>query len=124
MAAESGAAGASTVPRLYDASTRTDLVDWGVQPDALEGDSRSSGRLVHKGPGNQPESGIWVCTPGRWRLHIPRDELCHFVAGRATYRSDAGEVIEITPATLVLFPAGWRGECTVHETLRNTYLLA
>jgi len=35
-----------------------------------------------------------------------------------------GEVIEITPATVVLFPAGWRGECTVHETLRNTYLLA
>ena len=115
---------ATTVPRLYEASTRVDLVDWGVQPDAIEGVSRSSGRLVHKGPGNVPESGVWVCTPGRWRLHIPRDELCHFVAGRATYRSDAGEVIEITPATLVLFPAGWRGECTVHETLRNTYLLA
>ena len=114
----------STVPRLYEASTRVDLVDWGMQPDAIEGASRSSGRLVHKGPQNQPESGVWVCTPGRWRLQIPRDELCHFVAGRATYRSDAGEVIEITPATLVLFPAGWRGECTVHETLRNTYLLA
>jgi len=114
----------TTVPRLYAASSRDDLVDWGVQPDALEGVSRSSGRLVHKGPDNRPESGIWVCTPGRWRLCIPRDELCHFVAGRATYRSDGGEVIEITPATLILFPAGWTGECTVHETLRNTYLLA
>ena len=39
--------GATTVPRLYDASTREDLVDWGVQPDAIEGLSRSSGRLVH-----------------------------------------------------------------------------
>jgi uncharacterized cupin superfamily protein len=124
VAADRDTTRGTTVPRLYDASHRTDLVDWGVQPDAIEGVSRSSGRLVHKGPNNQPESGVWVCTPGRWRLHIPRDELCHFVAGRATYRSDTGEVIEITPATLVLFPAGWRGECTVHETLRNTYLLA
>ncbi|MCF6098368.1 cupin domain-containing protein [Mesorhizobium muleiense] len=114
----------SSAPHLHQASTRTDLVDWGAQPDALEGASHSAGRLVHKGPNKQPESGIWVCTPGRWRLAIPRDELCHFVAGRATYRSDNGEVIEVSAATVVMFPAGWIGECTVHETIRNIYMLA
>ncbi|QKC94268.1 cupin domain-containing protein [Mesorhizobium sp. NZP2298] len=114
----------SSAPHLHHASTRTDLVDWGTQPDALEGASHSTGRLVHKGPNNQPESGIWVCTPGRWRLSIPRDELCHFVAGRATYRSDVGEVIEVSTGTVVMFPAGWTGECTVHETMRNVYMLA
>ncbi|ESY55170.1 MULTISPECIES: cupin domain-containing protein [unclassified Mesorhizobium] len=114
----------SSAPHLHQASTRTDLVDWGAQPDALDGASHSTGRLVHKGPNNQPESGIWVCTPGRWRLSIPRDELCHFVAGRATYRSDAGEVVEVAAGTVVMFPAGWTGECTVHETMRNVYMLA
>jgi uncharacterized cupin superfamily protein len=113
-----------SAPHLYQASTRNDLVDWGIQPDALEGTSHSSGRLVHKGPNNQPECGIWVCTPGRWRLSIPRDELCHFVAGRATYRANDGEVINIESGTVVLFPAGWTGECTVHETMRNVYMLA
>jgi uncharacterized protein len=113
----------SSAPHLPHASTRTDLVDWGVQPDAIEGVSRSTGKLVHKGPNNQPESGVWVCTPGCWRLSIPRDEFCHFVAGRATYRSDEGEVIEVTPETVVMFPAGWAGECTVHETIRNIYML-
>ena len=108
----------SSAPHLHQASTRTDLVDWGVQPDALEGASHSTGRLVHKGPNNQPESGIWVCTPGRWRLAIPRDELCHFVAGRATYRSDVGEVIEVSAGTVVMFPAGWAGECTVHSPVQ------
>lgn len=115
---------ASTAPHLHEASTRTDLVDWGLQPDALDGASASSGRLLFKGPGHSPETGVWVVTPGRWRLSIPRDEFCHFVAGRATYRSDAGEVIEVAAGTAVLFPAGWTGECTVHETLRNTYMLA
>ncbi|RWP95668.1 cupin domain-containing protein [Mesorhizobium sp.] len=114
----------SSAPHLHQASTRTDLIDWGAQPDPLEGASHSTGRLVHKGPSNQPESGIWVCTPGRWRLAIPRDELCHFVAGRATYRSNDGEVIEVSAATVVMFPAGWAGECTVHETIRNIYMLA
>src|SRR5687767_4766316 len=69
------AAVTSSAPYLYEASTRTDLLDWGVQSDAIEGVSCSTGRLVHKGPDNRPETGIWVCTQGRWRLSIPRDEL-------------------------------------------------
>lgn len=113
-----------SAPFLREASTRTDLIDWGVQPDPIAGVSHSSGRLVHKGPGNRPESGIWVCTPGRWRLSIPRDELCHFVAGRATYLSDSGETVEIAAGTVVMFPAGWTGECNVHEAMRNIYILA
>ncbi len=115
---------ASSAPHIHGATTYDDLVDWGEQPDCAEGPSRSSGRLLFKGPGNQPETGIWVCTPGRWRLSIPRDEFCHFVAGRAIYRSDAGETLEVGPGTAVLFPAGWTGECTVIETMRNIYMLA
>lgn len=114
----------ASAPHIHGATRFDDLVDWGGQPDAIAGASRSSGRLLHKGPGNSPEVGIWVCTPGSWRLAIPRDEFCHFLAGRATYRSDAGETIEVGPGTCVLFPAGWSGTCTVHETMRNSYMLA
>lgn len=113
----------SSAPHLTDASTRTDLVDWGVQAGAISGASQSTGRLVHKGPDSRPEIGIWVCTPGHWRLSIPRDEFCHFVAGRATYTRDTGEVTLITPGTAVFFPAGWTGTCEVHDTMRNTYYL-
>jgi uncharacterized cupin superfamily protein len=113
----------SSAPHIPNASTHSDLADWGVQPNALDGASHSSGRLLYKGPNNQPESGIWVCTPGRWTLSIPRDELCYFMSGRATYRSTEGEVIEVAAGTTVMFPAGWAGECTVHETMRNSYML-
>lgn len=113
----------SSAPHIRGARDYADLVDWGVQSDALEGQSHSSGRLLFKGPGNSPEVGLWVCTPGTWRLSIPRDELCHFLAGQAVYRHDNGEVIEVGPDTLVLFPAGWTGQCEVIETLRNTYML-
>lgn len=62
---------AGITPYLEAVSSRTDLVDWGVQSDAIEGVSHSSGRLLFKGPNNSPETGLWVCTPGRWRLSIP-----------------------------------------------------
>ena len=116
---------ASSAPYIQGVTTWSeDLADWGVQPDALEGESHNSGRLLWKGPvANRPESGVWVCTPGRWRLKLPADELCHFVSGRATYRSDDGEVIEVSPGTVVHFREGWAGECTVHETIRNVYML-
>lgn len=116
---------ASTAPYLQEASRWDEsLADWGFQPDALEGASRSRGRLLWKGDGGRPEVGLWVCTPGRWRLSLPADELCHFVAGRAVYRSDAGEVIEVGPGTVTHFPRGWTGECEVLETMRNLYMLA
>ena len=100
------------------------LKDWGHQPNPIAGHSKSDGVLLHKGPDGQPEVGLWQCTPGTWPLEIPRDELCHFVSGRATYTHESGEVIEIVPGTVVLFPAGWKGTCTVHDTMRNVYMLS
>jgi len=118
----------SSAPHITDATTYDDLVDWGKQPDCIEGNSKSTGRLLFKRPdpavgGNSPEAGLWVCTPGKWPLKIPRDEFCHFIAGRATYVRDDGETIEVRPGTCVHFPAGWSGICTVHETIRNAYML-
>lgn len=111
----------SSAPHIQGAGSYDDLADWGTQAG---GQSRNTGRLLFKGPGNSPETGVWVCTPGTWPLSIPRDEFCHFVSGRATYTRDAGEVIEVGPGTCVHFVAGWTGTCTVHETIRNTYMLS
>lgn len=113
----------SSAPHIHDTSGFSDLVDWGEQPNCMSGPSRSSGRLLFKGPNNEPEIGVWVCTPGKWPLSIPRDEFCHFIAGRATYVHESGEVIEVRPGTCVHFSSGWTGVCTVHETIRNTYML-
>ena len=113
----------SSAPHLRSASTRADLVPWGAQPNPVTGASQSSGRVLYKGPNGRPEAGLWTCTPGRWRLSIPADELCYFVAGRAEYLRDNGESVQILPGTLVLFPGGWQGECTVQESIRNTYML-
>ena len=114
----------STAPHIHRVSSPgLELADWGPQPHMLEGASHSSGRLVFKGPGNRPEVGLWRCTPGRWRLKLPADELCYFFAGRATYRGDSGETIEVFPDTVVHFKEGWAGEATIAEPIAVTYML-
>lgn len=100
-----------------------DLKDWGVIPTMLEGESKTSGVLLHRNADGSSECGIWVCTPGTWGCKVERDEFCHFLEGRCTYTSEDGEVIEIVPDTIAFFPSGWTGTCLVEETVRKVYMI-
>jgi len=108
---------------LKNPSVAQDLKDWGVIPTMLEGESRTSGVIIYKGEDGSPETGVWVCTPGFWSCEVERDEFCHFIAGRATYTHDSGEIIDIHPDTAAFFQAGWKGTCRVHETVRKVYMI-
>ena len=110
-------------PMMQDPLDIGDLTDWGPIDTMIEGQSYTSGKLLYKGPGGSPESGIWICTPGVWNCHVTGDELCHFLVGRCTYTHESGEVIEITPDTAAFFPKGWRGTCAVIETVRKVYMI-
>jgi uncharacterized cupin superfamily protein len=110
-------------PTLRNPKAVGDLVDWGPVPDMIEGQSHTSGVLLHKGEGGESECGIWVCTPGTWRCHVTSDEFCHFLEGSCTYTHESGEVIEIEPDTAAFFAAGWKGTCRVEETIRKVYMI-
>jgi uncharacterized protein len=115
----------SSAPHLEAPATYAGpLKDWGHQANAIAGNSKSDGVLLHKGVNGRPEVGLWQCSPGTWPLDIPHDELCHFVSGRATYTHESGDVIEVCAGSVVLFPAAWKGICCVHETMRNVYMLS
>lgn len=80
----------SSAPHIHNATTFDDLVDWGAQPNMVEGTSQSMGRLLHKGPENIPETGIWDCTRGGGGCH------CH-----ATSSAILSLVARVTPMTMV-----------------------
>ena len=101
----------------------TETVDWGVIPTMIEGTSKVSGVVLHKGPAGQSECGLWICTPGKWECHVTSDEFCHFLEGRCTYVHKSGDVIEVMPDTAAFFPQDWKGICTVHETIKKVYMI-
>lgn len=114
----------SSAPHIVDpAAYAGPLSDWGAIPTMLEGQSSTSGVLLHRNADGSAECGIWECTPGLWACVVTRDELCHFLRGRCTYAHEFGEEIEIVPGTLAFFPQGWRGTCRVHETVRKAYMI-
>ncbi|MEM8813973.1 MAG: cupin domain-containing protein [Pseudomonadota bacterium] len=114
----------SSAPHISGVSTWDGpLTDWGGHLEPIDGRSRNSGRLLWKGANGLPEAGLWICTPGSWRLTLPRDEMCHFLAGCAIYRSDDGEEIEVRPGMVVHFREDWAGTVEVFETIRSVYML-
>ncbi len=113
----------STVAILQDPANIATEADWGIIPTMLEGESHTSGILLHIGENGESECGVWECTPGLWQCHVERDEFCHFLSGQCDYVSDIGENIHIEPDTVAFFPAGWKGTCRVTETVRKVYMI-
>ena len=69
------------------------------------------------------ETGIWECTPGRWRRQIVQQEFCHIIAGRCTFTPDGGEPMEIKAGDALMMPANTTGVWDIQETVRKTYVL-
>ena len=113
----------SSAPHLYNSKAVENVVDWGLIPTMINGESRTSGVLLHRNEDGTSETGIWICTPGTWHCHVTSDEFCHFLEGSATYTHESGEVIEIRPDTVAFFPKDWKGVCQVHETVRKSYMI-
>jgi uncharacterized cupin superfamily protein len=89
-----------------------------------------SGDIVVRGfaPFIQPEqkivAGSWESEPGisRWEF-LSRGEFIHVIAGRMTVQEDGQEPLELTTGMSAVFPMGWTGIWTVHETLRKVFVI-
>ena len=116
---------ASSAPHMRDAAGLVDgLADWGGHQMPIDGLSLNRGRLLFKAEDGLPEAGLWRSTPGSWRLVLPADELCYFIAGRARYTADDGETVDCAPGVLAHFKEGWRGRVEVGEEIVVSYMLA
>jgi uncharacterized cupin superfamily protein len=74
-------------------------------------------------PDGSVETGTWESTPGQFRRAVMDAEFSHFIAGRATFRADDGQVLEFAAGDCAYFPPFSRGTWIIHETLRKTYVV-
>jgi uncharacterized cupin superfamily protein len=98
-----------------DAELEADPLDPG---QILEGDPRTSALVLRKTP-DGAESGIWRCTPGRFR-DTETAEAFVVLEGKATIEW-AGGTIDVGAGDLCHLAAGTETVWTVHETLLKRY---
>ena len=87
------------------------------------GEPVAATRCISEARTDGVETGIWECSPGRWRRHIVQQEFCHFISGHCTFTPDGGEPIEIRAGDAILFPQGTTGIWDIHETVRKSFVL-
>jgi uncharacterized protein len=74
-------------------------------------------------PDGRVESGTWQSTPGQFRRAVMDAEFSHFIAGRATFVADDGQIVEFSAGDAAYFPPLTHGTWIIHETLRKTYVV-
>ncbi|OEY65437.1 cupin domain-containing protein [Marinobacter sp. X15-166B] len=96
------------------------------QPTAqsLSGEITTRSHVFFKGEEQPITAGTWECEPGRSRWEfMTRGEVIHVLSGRMTVEQDGGETLELTAGSSAVFPVGWCGFWTVHETLRKVFVI-
>jgi len=96
------------------------------QPSAepLSGEIMTRSKIFFTSDDQKIVSGTWECEPGtsRWEFKT-RGEVIHVLSGRMTVQRDGEAGVELTAGASAVFPVGWCGEWTVHETLRKVFVV-
>jgi uncharacterized protein len=106
----------------------TDLEDWGALElplaAALGEPMPTHGLTLWETADAAVTTGTWQCGPGESRWDFTDNaEFIHVLSGSMTCVEDDGTVTEVTPGSTVVFPKGWGGTWTIHETLRKVYVI-
>jgi uncharacterized protein len=109
----------------FRAAERSDLEERLLeQPSAepLTGDIMTRSLVPFVSKDGKILCGTWECEPGasRWEF-LERGEFIHVLSGRMTVQRDDGQIVELTAGSSAVFPVGWTGTWTVHETLRKVF---
>jgi uncharacterized cupin superfamily protein len=109
----------------FRAQELVDLEEKPLQPPSAEpltGDILTRSAVPFVSADGRTLCGTWECEPGvsRWDFH-DRGEFIHVISGRMTVQPDGGPAVELTPGSSAVFPIGWCGTWTVHETFRKVF---
>lgn len=71
----------------------------------------------------QPDIGVWECSPGRYRRQILSAESMHILCGEAVFTPDGGAPVRLVAGDVVFFPSNTLGEWDIRSTLRKMYVV-
>jgi uncharacterized cupin superfamily protein len=92
--------------------------------DPLTGTIMTRGHIFFTSDDQKIVSGTWECEPGasRWEFKT-RGEVIHVLSGSMTVQQDGEEGVLLSAGSSAVFPVGWCGVWTVHQTLRKVYVV-
>ncbi|PWV98225.1 hypothetical protein DFR52_105206 [Hoeflea marina] len=102
-----------------------DLGEFKPKPTSFSDGQREAAVELWASAGGMTRIGVWECTPGRFGADRTQSlEICHILSGSATVEGkQGGDARHLRAGDVLVLPLGWKGEWTIHETVRKTYVL-
>lgn len=80
-------------------------------------------RVAFKSSTDATSTGVWECSPGKWRRQVAEAEFSTFLSGRCTFTPDGGQAIVLEAGDSVYFHPNMNGEWNIIETVRKAYVI-
>ncbi len=110
------------LPFVPQAVAVNDLEDWGAHKRPLEDTAPHTYGKIYYSDDQGRENGIWECTPGKYRLERPSDEMCYILEGHWILTGDEDDVYELKAGDMIMLKKGWAGVSHVVEKVRKVYM--
>jgi uncharacterized cupin superfamily protein len=91
--------------------TKMEDTEWGpVAPEkVLSGMPRCTYKILYTDPSKEFYTGVYECSPGKWRVHYEEDEFCALHEGHVRITTADGLMYEFKAPECYTLPAGFDG---------------
>ena len=101
-----------------------ELDDWGPVPVPLsEPACTLRGKEVKIAGAGHADTGIWECSPGKFRRQVQAGEVMHILSGECTFTPDGKAPLHIRAGDTLFMPPRTMGVWDIKSTVRKVYVL-
>ena len=95
-----------------------------MAPDKIiSGQPKAAYKVLYTSKSEEFTTGIYECTPGKWKTSYTEDEFCTLIEGKLRMTSDTGEVQEFQAPDSFLIPSGYFGIWEPLSHLRKFFVI-
>jgi len=101
------------------------LLDFSDKPTSLTEGQQEASSLLWTSTDGHCKIEIWECEPGHFTAdRTAAGEDFHTIKGKTTVTiTDGDNPKEVEADDLLILPLGWKGEWTIHEHMRKSFVI-
>jgi len=105
-------------------SCEGELPEMPIEPGwILEGEPEARGKICLQTADKLVSTGLWSCTPGKFRWEFAGDEIVYLLAGEVLVSDSAGNTMTLRPGDIAEFPRGTTAVWDVRKAVRKVFTL-
>ncbi len=99
------------------------MVAWPEFDSIISGKPKQSAYTAYTSPDGAFMTGLWSCTPGKFRVTYTVNETIYILSGRVKITKDGEAPRTFGPDDAIVVPVGWAGTWEVLETIRKIFAI-